>query len=164
MVEHTRIGSESHGEESGITSRMHLQTGPGTDAMDDDRQRILSDLRDIAAGAAGRARETFRTTAAEAGRSLDERTGLLRLTRERPILSVGAAFSTGFIVAALTRRREGNWLVESARHQLRAIILSGVAAIVAHEVRSLAGADEGFGEMIESWLEGRDHHDDDFEP
>jgi hypothetical protein len=91
---------------------------------------------------------------------IDERTGFITAARERPLAALGLAFSAGYLLSHAADD-DTNWVVERARRQLKALIMTSLGAIVAHEVQSLASSNEGLGSLLQSFL-GGDEEEDDF--
>jgi hypothetical protein len=77
----------------------------------------------------------------------------LDVVRDAPLASAALAFSAGFLVAVLTASGDRHWAVDRARRQLRALLLSGVTALLANELREILG-EAGLGDLMESLLDG----------
>jgi ElaB/YqjD/DUF883 family membrane-anchored ribosome-binding protein len=90
---------------------------------------------------------------------IDERTGAVTLVRKNPLAAVGIAFAAGLAIAAISAPpRDRRWVVERARRQLRATILSGLTAAVAGEVLSFLGDGDGeIAELVKTFTKGVNH-------
>jgi len=157
-----------------VDGRMHLRSGPAGSDHGDAKSRIgairddafdrLEDVRDRAIDFADRTKDRISGSVERVSDTLYGDEGLVPTIRRRPLISVGVAFSTGFVIAALTGSRHRNWFAERARRQLRGMILSGLAATLTHELRSIVGAEDGFGDLVESFLgegpEDEEEYDD----
>jgi ElaB/YqjD/DUF883 family membrane-anchored ribosome-binding protein len=158
-----------------IDGRMHLSGGPTGEpqneengssrigALRSDAMDRIEDVRDRASELADRARDRIHDSYDRVNDGLYGPTGLVPTVRERPLVSVAVAFSTGFVVAALTGPRKRNWIVERARKQLRAVIISGVTAALTHELRAVVGVENGLGDLVESFLSDDEDDDNDEE-
>jgi hypothetical protein len=161
-----RIHSEAETAARGgeIEGRMHMRSGPTGEPQNEENgsSRIgafrsetmdrIEDVRDRASELADRAKDRISDSYERVNDGLYGPSGLVPTVRERPLVSVVVAFSTGFVVAALTGPRKRNWIVERARRQLRAVLISGVTAALTHELRAVVGAENGLGDLVESFL------------
>lgn len=143
-----------------VHSRMHIQSGPETTDHGHNHalRSGLNNVRERASNFAGRARASVESTVERAGEVLQKRDALVDTIRENPLTSVGIALTIGIIAAIRPGRRKSNWIVERARRQLRALMISGVTAAVVHEFKEAIGAEEGIGGMVSSLI-GSDDDD-----
>jgi ElaB/YqjD/DUF883 family membrane-anchored ribosome-binding protein len=158
-----RISGETEGrsDAGGTESHMHLRTGPadpvpGGDTADrptDRARESYEELRGRAGEMAERTRERVSAGMERAGDLLESRTRVVALVRDNPLLAVGAAFSVGLVAGAATGATNRTWVVERARRQVKAAILSGIAAALAHEFRTILGV-EDVGELLASIIGG----------
>lgn len=163
--------AETHSRGRAVDSKMHLHAGGGGGGGAGGGESAgQGGLGGRAAEAATRVGGAVGDRLSRVGDAIDRRTGVLRTIRDHPLSALGIAFSTGFIVAALSETTERHWMVERGRRRVRTLILSGVTAALAQELRSVLGADEGLGQLVQSLLHGDDgeenadlYDDDDLE-
>jgi hypothetical protein len=154
--------------EGNVDAHMHLSvSGKDGEEPRSASERLANGIRERVAGAGDRAgdvadtvREGISERVGRVGIRFEERTGLLGTIRSHPLAATGLAFSVGFLVAAATGSDDRSWVVERLRRQLRAMLLSGLSAAVAHELRTLVGGDEGLGRLVASLLDGEEDDDD----
>jgi signal transduction histidine kinase len=158
--------SKTEAEAGEVESRMHMHVGPddpapraARDHDHPDASGPIGEARNRAAGFAADTRERLLEGASKVRAEVEARTGIGAAAREHPILTIAIAFSAGILLAASTGDTTRNWIVERARRRLRAAIIGGVTAAVTHELRSLIGAEDGFGELVQTFLEGDDEED-----
>lgn len=154
-----RISGESTthaGGDGDIESHMHVRSGergihdePLFEEAPRDLWERLGALRERATDLAGSARSGLE----KVGDNLGGREGVLARARDQPLLAVGVALSAGFLLAAATSGSDRNWLVDRARRQIRAALISGATAALAHELRSALGGEGGLGGIVQSFLE-----------
>ncbi|MQA90219.1 MAG: hypothetical protein GEU90_08290 [Gemmatimonas sp.] len=135
---------EMASDDGGIESHMHLGSGPADDRRPDSSAERGRELRERASSLAA----SFE----RAGEFLGKRTDIVSTIRTNPIVSVGAAFVTGFVIAAVTGSRSHHWAVDRARSQLKKILVGVATATIAQEVRSLIN-DEDLDDLDESIVE-----------
>lgn len=150
--------TDMHARNGEVESHMELRTG-GRSGRKAEASERLGEFADRAGTFVNRVRDTVGERARDAASSIDERTGAVALVRNNPLAAVGIAFAAGFAIAAIAEPKERNWVVERTRRQLRSALLSGLAAVVARELRGVIG-EEGVGELLSSFF---DSEDDGFE-
>jgi len=161
-------GADTSAHGGDAEAHMHLRGG-AMDQQTDGRSGIggfradardrLDEARARAGALADHARDRVQESIERVNDSLNGPTGVVPAIRTRPLLAVGIAFSTGLLISAVTGNRKRNWVLERGRRQLRSLIISSVTAALAHELRSIVGAEEGFGDLVQSFL-GEEETDD----
>jgi ElaB/YqjD/DUF883 family membrane-anchored ribosome-binding protein len=147
-----------HARNGGVESHMELRAG-GRGGYGPDAGERIGEFADRAGDFVDRVRDTVGTRARDAVSSLDDRTGVSALIRENPLAAVGIAFAAGLTIAAISEAKEGHWVIERTRRQLRSALLSGLAAVAARELRGIIGED-GVVELLGSFF---DSGDDDYD-
>jgi hypothetical protein len=142
-----------------VESHMHLGSGPSSTDLPDEEGGRLRDLRDRASHFAENARHRVGNTIDRASGALDTGAELISTVRARPIVSLGAAFTTGFLLAAVTGGRSRHWAIDSVRRQLKTIVVGAATAAIANELRSMVDEQE-IRELQES--RGPDDEVDDY--
>jgi hypothetical protein len=163
-MEETRGEAEIRSEAGEVRSHLHLRTGGSPHHSVDEVPSPVERLREEARGRFGDVGNRASGFAEHVRGSLAarvERSDVLATIREYPLTAVSLAASAGFLVAFATASTERSWVVERARRQLRAAIISGLTAAVAHELRSIVGTEDGLGQFIHSVLGDSDEEDDD---
>ena len=106
-------------------------------------------------------REGFRGRLGNVAGALRQTGGLFEAVRARPLVSLGLAFSAGFVIAASRPLPEhSNWAVERTRRRIRAAILSGLTAILAEEIREMVTGEESLAEFLRAFVS--DEADEEF--
>lgn len=173
-MENDRIAGESRlkADRGAVDSRMHMSYGPGEGpdapsgsandpALGNPGPDRIDALRDRATDLAQEAGDRVRHSASRLKDLVEERTGILRTAHDHPLITVGLAFSAGLLIAVSTGGIERHWVLERARRQLKAAIISGLTVAATTEFRELLGAEEGFGNLVRSYL--HDDDEDDFD-
>ena len=153
--------AEVRGRSTRSSSHIHLRAGDADthEPLPARDSNTLDGLRDIARGAANAARDTVYERIGDVGERFDDRTGLLTAVRTRPLMTLGLAFSAGYLLAH-TRDDGDSWIVERARRQLKALIMTSIGAAVAHELRTVTGLDERFSDLLQAWLADEEEEED----
>src|SRR5690606_10899833 len=86
---------------------------------------------------------------------------VLEAVRSRPLTAVGIVFSAGFLLAVSTGGKYRPVFLDRARRRIRAVLLTGLTAAVAQELRSVV-SEEGLSDLLSAWTgSDSDAFDDD---
>ena len=147
--------SRTRSEGGEVESHMHIHTESAERARDSELEELaagakrrLDELADRAGSMAERLRDSARDRLDRAGATVDEHTGLIGLIRSRPLTALGVVFATGFLAGLASSPENHHWTVERARRRVRALIIGGVTAALAQELRSSLGIEGGLGELF----------------
>lgn len=143
MTDRTRSDAHTHAEGGTASSHMHLRSGPDLEESGGGSAGLLG-------GLAGRARNSL------SGRLPNP--DLLEAVRSRPLTAVGLLFSAGFLLAVTTGSGRRPAFLDRARSRVRTVLLTGLTAAVAQELRSIV-SEEDLSELLSAWT----GHDDDEE-
>jgi hypothetical protein len=153
-MDNIRGDSQIRSDDGEIESHIHLSAGraeppaePVSRTDDPDRFKRFGDR---AESFAGRVKEPVQDGLRRVTDALDEHTGVLDFVRRQPLAAVGVAISVGFVagVASSTERRHP--VLEEGRLRLKTLILSGVSAFLAQELRAAIEENHGFGNLVQS--------------
>ena len=142
-------GSQTHSGGGQADSQIHLRAGGASDGGGS------AHLRDRLLELGSGARDSLRNGTETLSRMVGQGTDLVASARNHPLAAVGLVFSVGFLTAVVTGGRTRPKAVERIRTQLRAVLLAGVTAAVAQELRSLMG-EEDLSELIGEWTGDED--------
>jgi hypothetical protein len=136
-MERTRGETDMSARNGNIESHMHLGMNPGGDDTASGVGRRLRDARDRAGWIAENARLRVGGTLARTADAFSGRGDVLAALRARPMAALGAAFTTGFLLAAVTGGRNRHWALDSVRRQLKTIVVGATTAAIAQELRAM---------------------------
>lgn len=137
-------GSEMHADDGRVEASMEMHTGPGGE----DR---FGHVREAVDDAVGRAGDLVR-----------DRLGVGAALKASPLAAVGLAFSAGFFVALTTGEANRTGFLERRRRQVRAVLLSGLTAVLVGELRSVVD-EEDIAEFVRSLRDRAGNAVDDLE-
>jgi hypothetical protein len=136
-MERTHGETEMSARNGNVESHMHLGMKPGGDDTAPGTRGRLRDVRDRASWIAESARLRVGDTLARTADAIGGRSDVLAALRSRPMAALGAAFTTGFLLAAVTGGRNRHWALDSVRRQLKTIVVGATTAAIAQELRAM---------------------------
>lgn len=146
-MDRTRGETEFHADNGGVSSHMHLRSGPTEEPGAGRAGGFRGVLGDLASRARSRAGDAVPPTS------------LLSSVEKHPMAALGLMFSAGFLLAISTGGRERPQFVSHARNRIRGLLLTGLTAAVAQELRSIV-SEEDLSELFSAWT---GHDEDEYE-
>lgn len=151
-MDHIHGDAQTHGSEGAARSDAHIRAGTADTRDGDDS--TLHVLGDIARGGTANALYASTNRVRETVQSMNQRTRIFSIAREKPLTALGVALGAGFLLAIATESGEGNRHVERLRRRLKAALISGIAAAIASATPAITGPG-GMVDELGDWLEGR---------
>lgn len=130
----------------GVTGQSRAFAGRARDRAEDllgSARSRTSEWRDRI----GEARDRAENLMDDAETTLENRTGVLRTAREKPLAALGVAFAIGFILAG-SGEEDRHPSVAKAKNQIKGAIMGGVSAAISQQLRTFIEEQGGIGSLF----------------